>query len=1109
MNKIKIYGLLAVIILSITSCKKGPTKNINKETLFTSVSNSGIDFTNTITNKKDFNIFTYRNFYNGGGVAISDINNDGLSDIYLTSNMGENKLYLNKGDFKFEDISKKSNTGGTHAWSTGVVMVDINNDKLLDIYVCNAGNVEGDNQKNELFINNGDLTFTEKASEYGLADSGFTTHAAFFDYDMDGDLDVYLLNNSFIPVNTLGYENKRHIRGKDWNINPIFKGGGDRLLRNNDGKFEDVSEEAGIYGSLIGFGLGVTVGDINDDKLPDIYVSNDFYERDYLYINNGDGTFSENIKDWIEHLSLSSMGADMADINNDGKPDIFVTDMLPDDDKRLKMTSDFERYDLYKLKLDRDFHHQYMQNTLQLNNGNNTFSEIAFHSGVAETDWSWGALIFDMDNDGYKDIYVSNGIYHDLTNQDFMDFFANEIIQKMTISNKKEEIESVIEKMPSNPILNFAFKNNHNSTFTNEVENWGLDKPSFSNGAAYGDLDNDGDLDLIVNNVNQKAFVFRNESNKKLNNNYIKIKLSGSEKNTYAIGSLVQVYINDQILRQELIPSRGFQSSIDYNMVFGIGTSNSIDSIKVTWPNRKSQTIYNPSPNKTIIFDFSEKKFKSDISIAKARKTLFTLKERNFVAHKENNYVDFDYEGLISFMLSKEGPSLSVGDINNDKKDDIFIGGAKGQASQIYIQKSNGQFINTNNFKNEDVDYEDTAATFFDADNDGDLDLYIGSGGNEGRDNSKLLMDRLYINDGKGNYTIKIKAIPPFYYNTSVVTASDFDNDGDMDLFVGSRSVPGTYGIDPENFLLENDGNGNFKDITESKAFDIKKIGMITDAKWKDITGDGKEDLILVGEWMSPVIFENTGRRLRKYKSNLDAWTGLWNTVTVEDIDLDGDPDLILGNKGTNSFYKTSTEKPAKIYINDFDNNGTIEQILTRNIDGKDMPVPLRRELSGQLSSLKKEILKFEDYATKSILELFSEQIIDNSIVKNAATFESIIAINNGNGIFEIKVLPQRVQFTSINKIVAKDINNDGHIDLIMAGNNYNYKPQFTRDDASYGDILLGDGNNEFTWLPHKRSGFFVRGQVRAMEWVKGSDNHNYVLVGLNDDEPKLFELNE
>ena len=1105
MNRTISVGLLGLIILILISCNKDISEVAKKDTLFTALSNSGIDFTNTITNKNEFNIFTYRNFYNGGGVAISDINNDGLPDVYLSSNMGENKLYINKGDLKFEDITSSSGVAGTHAWSTGVVMVDINNDKLLDIYVCNAGNVKGDNQNNELFINNGDLTFSEKAADYGLADSGFTTHAAFFDYDLDGDLDVYLLNNSFIPVNTLGYENKRHIRGKDWNINPIFIGGGDKLLRNDENKFVDVSEQAGIYGSLIGFGLGVTVGDINNDLLPDIYVSNDFYERDYLYINNGDGTFSENIKNWMEHLSLSSMGADMADINNDGNPEIFVTDMLPEDDERLKMTSDFERYDLYKLKVDRDFHHQYMQNTLQLNNGNESFSEIGFYSGVAETDWSWGALMFDMDNDGYKDIYVSNGIYHDLTNQDFMDFFANDIIQKMTISKEKEDVEKVIDNMPSNPLLNYAFKNNQDLTFTNKAEDWGLNQPSFSNGAAYGDLDNDGDLDLIVNNVNQKAFVFRNDANSILKNNFIKVKLEGSEKNSHAIGSLVKVYTNNQILSQEMVPSRGFQSSIDYNMVFGIGSSKQIDSITVSWPNKKVTTLLQPDINQSITINFGSEQEKIEPSVE--YQTIFQLKEQNFISHKENTYVDFDYEGLIPMMLSKEGPTISIGDINNDQLEDIFIGGAKDQNSTFYIQRSNGQF-ESSKIKMQEVDFEDTASTLFDADGDGDLDLYVGSGGNEERNNSALLVDRLYINDN-GNFKRKSGAIPSFYYNTSIVSAADFDSDGDLDLFVGSRSVPGTYGIDPENFLLENDGSGNFKDVTESKAFDIKKIGMITDAEWKDITGDGKIDLIVVGEWMAPIIFENSGRRLRKLKTNLEGQTGLWNALKVTDLDLDGDLDLVLGNKGANSFYRTSVANTAKIYINDFDNNGTIEQILTRNINGKDMPIPLRRELSGQLSSLKKEILKFEDYADKSINDLFDEETINNSIVKNAITFKSLVAINNGDNTFICKELPARVQLSSVNSILADDINNDGFIDLIVAGNNFNYKPQFTRDDASYGEILLGSSNNDFTWLPYEKSGFFMTGQVRSMKWIRTKNNNKYIIVGRNNDRPKLFGLNE
>ncbi len=1102
--------VLFFLFLSLISCTKESENKVQKKKLFTNVTDSGIDFTNTITNTKDLNIFTYRNFYNGGGVSIADINNDGLPDVYFTSNLGKNKLFLNKGDFKFEDITEKSKTGGTHAWSTGVVIIDINNDNLLDIYVCNAGNVVGDNRKNELFINNGDLTFTEKADEYGLADNGFTTHAAFFDYDGDGDLDVYILNNSFIPVSSLSFDNKRNLREINWNINPIFIGGGDKLLRNDDGKFVDASEEAGIYGSLIGFGLGVTVGDVNNDFLPDIYVSNDFYERDYLYINNGDGTFKENIKDWVQHLSLSSMGADMADVNNDGYPEIFVSDMLPENNQRLKMTSEFESFDIYNLKKQRDFYNQYMQNTLQLNNQNGTFSEIGMYSGIAKTDWSWGALIFDMDNDGYKDLYVSNGVYHDLTNQDFMDFFANEIIQKMTVSGKKEEFQSVVDKMPSTPMLNFALKNNQNLTFTNEAKEWGFEELSFSNGASYGDLDNDGDLDLVVNNVNQPAFVFKNNSNEILKNNYFKIKLKGQAPNTFAVGSLVKVFIGDQILRQELIPSRGFQSSIDYAMTFGIGQNNTIDSVQVVWPNKKIQMLKNVVVNQTLELTYDETKATYLLQKEIIEKTLFTEVPITIDAHKENNYIDFNYEGLIPRMSSKEGPTISVADINNDGYDDIFIGGAKGENGYLYLQKSSGKFskFNVENFIS-DKGFEDTASAFFDADGDGDMDLYVGSGGNEEYENFELLTDRIYFNNGKGVFERNKEALPVFQYNTSVVAPNDFDEDGDIDLFIGSSGVSGTYGINPESFLLENDGKGNFKDITESKAFDLMKPGMITAASWQDITGNGKKDLIVVGEWMAPIIFENTGRRLRKYDSNLDTLTGLWYAIKAEDLNNDGTVDLILGNRGTNYFCKTSPEKPAKMFINDFDNNGTIEQVLTQNIDGKDIPIPLRREMSGQLSSLKKTILKFEDYASKSVYELFSEDLINNSLIKTASTFESVIAYNNGDGTFKISILPMRVQLSCINQILTNDLNKDGIKDLIMAGNNFNYKPQFGRADASYGDVLLGNANGEYSWMPNSKSGFFMKGQVRSMHWLHDKNSTKYIIVGLNDEQPKLFKLHE
>ncbi|MCL6460559.1 MAG: VCBS repeat-containing protein, partial [Flavobacterium micromati] len=857
------FVLLPLMILFFSNCSKENLEN--KDVLFSILDSSktGINFVNEVKNGADMNIFKYRNFYNGGGVAIGDINNDGLSDVYFTSNLGTNKLYLNKGNFTFEDISKKAGVEGTKTWSTGVVMVDINADGLLDIYVCNAGNSLGNQQKNELFINNGNATFTEKAAEYNLADTGITTHAAFFDYDKDGDLDVYILNNSFIPVSSLNYSNKRDLRDKDWDVAEILKGGGDKLLRNDNGKFIDVSASSGIYGSLIGFGLGVTVGDVNGDLYPDIYISNDFYERDYLYINNKNGTFTEQIQGWTSHISQSSMGADMADVNNDGKADIFVTDMLPEPDERLKTTTNFENYDLFVRKLNLDFYTQYMQNTLQINNGSSQFVEIANYAGVAKTDWSWGALLFDMDNDGYKDIYVCNGIYNDLTNQDFVDFFANEFMQKMVVTGKKEEIQTIISKMPTTPIPNYAFRNNKNLTFTNEAVKWGFDTPSFSNGAAYSDLDNDGDLDLIVNNVNMESFVYRNNSEKNKKNHFIKVKLKGEGQNKFAVGSVVELFSGKEILRQELIPSRGFQSSVDYIMTFGIGTKK-IDSIQVIWPNGKFQTVKKILKNTTLKLNILDAKFDYTIK-NKALKPLFVEKKTPFVAHKENDYIDFDYEGLISKMLSQEGPSLAVADINGDGNEDVYVGGAKGQTGKIYLNNGNGNFaMTTQKDLDGDFNFEDTAASFFDADNDGDLDLLVGSGGNEKADQANY-KNRLYLNNGKGVFVKSKTNVPTTNNNVAVIAPYDFDNDGDIDVFIGSRSVPGVYGIDPKHLLLENDGKGNFTNVIDKKAFKINAVGMITDAVWEDIDNDSKKDLILVGDWTAPMIFKNTGRRLTEY----------------------------------------------------------------------------------------------------------------------------------------------------------------------------------------------------------------------------------------------------
>jgi hypothetical protein len=1085
-------------------------------TLFELQKSTGIDFVNTVKNTKDFNILTYRNFYNGGGVAIGDVNNDGLADVFFTANMGSNKLYKNKGNWKFEDISEKAGFVPKKDWSTGVVMVDINHDGWLDIYVCNAGYIDGVAPESKLYINNGyttssaegDVSFTESAEQYGLANKGgYSTHAAFFDYDLDGDLDAFIINNSFIPVNTLNYANKRDLRAKDWPVADFLKGGGDRFFRNDGGKFVDISEEAGIHGTLISFGLGVTVGDINGDSYPDVYVSNDFFERDYLYINQKNGTFKDELEQWMGHTSLASMGADMADINNDGFVDIFTTDMLPGDDYRLKTTSSFDNIDVYRLKTERGFYHQLMQNTLQYNNGNGTFSEIGFFSGVAASDWSWGALMFDADNDGLTDLYVCNGIYHDVTDNDFIDFFANDIIQEMVMTGRKEQVDSIISKMPSTPILNKAFRNEGNLKFSDAGTAWGFTQPSFSNGAAYGDLDNDGDLDLVINNVNQEAFIYKNNSREHNKNNYVGISLKGKGTNTYAIGSKVKIFAGGQLFHREVEPSRGFQSSVDYKQVVGLDTLSHIDSMVIIWPDKTVSKLVNPGLNK--VHEVQQPEAPGAIYQANVAATTSLLKEvENMMEkHREDDYIDFFYERNLPEMLSREGPHIAVADVNNDQLEDVYIGGAKGQAGQLYLQNSSGFNKKQEKIFDQFSEFEDVAVLFFDCDGDRDMDLFVGAGGNNVPPRRKQLRHRLYKNDGNGNFVIDTTAFPHNDMNISVAAANDFDGDGDIDLFVGSRSIPYSYGVTPTSYLFQNDGKGHFTDVAAAMNPQISQAGMVTGAVWSDLNGDNVKELIITGQWMAPRIYTYKNKKFEELpNTNLSGLYGWWQSVAAADVNGDGKQDLVLGNIGENFYLKPDSAHPVKMWLNDFDHSGSIDQFRTSTINGKDMPVFVKRDVTDQFPSLKKGNLKNQDYAGKSIQQLFSKELIEGSSVKEFNYCGSIVALNDGTGRFTVQKLPSMAQWSSTNAVAIIDVNNDNRLDLIVGGNKFTFPPQFGRLDASRGDVLLNLGDGKFERLKSQASGLDLVGEVRDIKIINGR-NKRFVLVAINDQVPRLYQL--
>ncbi|WP_343909445.1 VCBS repeat-containing protein [Aquimarina litoralis] len=1062
---------------------------------------TGITFQNTLRNTPELNILRYLYFYNGAGVAVGDFNNDGWEDLYFVSNQDENELYLNQKKFRFKKATSEL-LKDKDGWSTGVTVVDINNDGLQDIYVCKVGSYRGITGKNKLFVNQGlgkdsIPIFIEEAARYNLDVSGFSTQASFFDYDLDGDLDMYLLNHSVHPNRAYGRGSKRK---------QLDSLSGDRLYRNDNGTYYDVSSEAGIFQGAIGYGLGIVTSDVNNDGYPDIYVGNDFFENDYLYINQKNGTFKEVISEennTIKHTSHFTMGTDIADINNDGLGDILSLDMLPEDLPTYKSSGTEYGFTIYNQYLKNGYQPQYMQNALQLNRGDDSFSEIAFFSGIAATEWSWAPLMVDLNNDGYKDIFISNGIKGATNDMDFISFIANENIQKRIEEGMTKEDLALVDELPNKKTTNYFYINNKDLTFKDVSSQWSENKPSYSNGSVYADLDNDGDLDIVTNNIDNVAFLYKNCSENQVKHNYVKLKLKGTEKNLNAIGAKVMVFTDNEIQVANINPTRGYLSSVSDVLHFGLENRTKIDSVQIRWPNGNLSVHKNMQINAINYIEYNDSNSSSGIVFKNSN--IFENYTSNIkFKHQDYETKDFSIEPLAPYAISNEGPHISVIDVNNDQLEDIFIPGGKFRSGSLLTQNTKGEF-----YKTEQVDFdlykkfEDVNQHFFDADADGDLDLITIFGGNEnyeGYESGPVL----FLND-KGMFKVNQNSFQNIKINASVVITADIDKDGDKDVFIGSNSVPGYYGKTPKNYLFLNDGKGNFVDNTSKLSKDLETIGQVFDAKFVDINQDDYSDLVVLGHYMPITIFLNDkkGNLVKDENHSLQKTNGWWNCIAIEDMDNDGDMDIIAGNWGLNSRLKASENEPLQLYLADFDDNQKIDPIVTYFYQGKETPIATKDELAKQIPQLNKKFLSYQAFAEANFEDYFPKGKIENAEIKQVFTLETTYFENKGDLNFQAQKLPWETQISSVHDILIKDVNNDQYPDLILGGNSYEISTQLSRLDGSYGTVLINNKNGDFKC--YENSGLKINGAVRSIKSIKIKDKE-YLLFGINNDSIRIVK---